>query len=188
MRRRRASTNEQYPLPHSKDIVIAPGQLIPLELKLHEYRYRARQAGTPPIRHLDERSLAIHGFAALHQLSKQVILEIVVELAKTEGQGTPETPITMPEVGWHFANMTGVSVARAILGPYATPFMYYPHHRWYGPHFDHPADEPRDMGEVFVGAYGVARAYAYNRLDVLGGSTGLAAIPRPSGYYGQEPD
>ncbi len=183
MRRKAAARHEVRPIDTS--ISVDPRHLIALRLKLAEYEHRQRLAGYEPIAELDENSLAVHGFVRLNNLFKQIVLQIVVDLAHQ--RDTDAEPITMPEVGAYFEHHSGVSVLGSMYGPDRVPFVRHPTTGWPTPDFGHPPEKPNHLGEVFMGAYGVIYSYAWGRTDYVQAGTGLPVIPRDSTYY-QETD
>jgi len=147
-------------------------QLARLAFKLADYHERyGRELTIPDIPASD---FLAFGHDNLRGLFRFHVLRTVIELGKLPGRDTLLEPITIREVANRFRATTGVNVLGAIAGERAIRYWYDAEINWHMPIFgredDHSGLYPKEtdsFGTLFVGAYCVVRAYAWNRRDLV---------------------
>ncbi len=157
-------------------------QLTRLAFKLEDYR--ERHGGDPTIPCIWGDDFAAYGVDHLKSLFRLHVLKAVIELGSLAGRDTLVNPITMGEVAARFRANTGLDVSHAVSGPKAILFGYSQELNWHMPIFaredDHASPYPRetdDFGTLFIGAYCVARAYAWDRRDLVPAERWLVELP-----------
>jgi hypothetical protein len=158
-------------------VIIIPNEKQLQRLKLKLLDYQGRSAYAPDLTSIDETTMAVHGFATLDNLIKRTVLSSVIDLAENKERDTLQWPISMAEVALQFTMRTGADVSDAISGPHAVPFIYDKDRDWHMPKFSPEYNEADSLPTLFAAAYGIVRAYAWNRLDVVVGGSGLRDIP-----------